>query len=240
MASLYPSWKASRKPLIECLNPLGKKSEREKKHHKRKIVYLILASLLIAYGTYLIFTMQGVGPGRHNEEVNESTASIIAPTFILLGIISITAIFVGPISRVFITMFRPYLKNTNLLTKKNVLRHRKRTVLTYSMISLTVSYLIGISVIMGSFREGVHTTVNDVMGCDIRIFIANAPRSLEGDLQDRTGVLDAMGASHQNALLFHEDKNEWIGHNLLEKEWDKSVSVHILDTDDVEEHMVET
>jgi ABC-type lipoprotein release transport system permease subunit len=239
MASLYPSWKASRKPLIECLNPLGKKTEREKKHHKRKIVYLILASLLIAYGIYLLYTVVGYGP-EHEESENEATVSIIAPTLILLGIISITAIFVTPISSVFIKLFNPYLKNTKLLTKKNVLRHRKRTVLTYSMISLTVSYLIAISVIMGSFREGIHTTVTDVMGCDIRIFVANSPRSLENELEDRDGVADVMGASHQNALLFHEGKNEWIGHNLLEKEWEKSVSVHVMDTDDVEQHMVNT
>jgi len=32
IASLYPSWKASRKPIIECLNPLEEKSKREKKH----------------------------------------------------------------------------------------------------------------------------------------------------------------------------------------------------------------
>ena len=32
-ASLYPSWKASRKPIIECLNPIEEKSKREKKHY---------------------------------------------------------------------------------------------------------------------------------------------------------------------------------------------------------------
>ena len=243
MASLYPSWKASRKPLIECLNPLAKKTEREKKHHKRKIVGIILACLLIGYGTYLLYTSVGYGPeheGADDEGMAESTASIIAPTLILLGIISITAIFVSPISRGFIKIFSFYLKQTKLLTKKNVLRHRKRTVLTYSMISLTVSYLVAISVIMGSFREGVHTTVNDVMGCDIRIFVGNSPRSLAGDLKDIDGVDDVMGASHQNALLFDEDKNEWIGHGLLEKDWDKSISVHVMETDTVEEHMVET
>ncbi|MFX1309916.1 MAG: ABC transporter permease [Promethearchaeota archaeon] len=240
LASLYPSWKASRKPLIECLNPLGKKSEREKKQHKKKIVYLILASLLIAVGSYLLFTMAGYGPREGEHDLNESTISIIAPTLILLGVIGITAIFVGPISRGFITLFSPYLKKTKLLTKKNVLRHRKRTVLTYSMISLTVSYLIGVSIIMGSFREGVHTTVNDVMGCDIRIFVGGASRSLEVDLKDVDGVDDVMGASHQNALLWHEDKNEWIGHYLLEKNWEKSVSVHIMDTGEVEQHMINT
>ncbi|MFX1392950.1 MAG: ABC transporter permease [Promethearchaeota archaeon] len=244
LAAIYPSWKASRKPLIECLNPLAHKAEREKKHHKRKILYIILAFSLIAYGSWLLFTVVGgYGPSREgngNEGLTESTASIFAPTLILLGIIGLSGIFVGPITKGFIKIFGPYLKHTKLLTRKNVLRHRKRTVLTFSMIALTVSYLVSVSVLMGSFREGVHTTVNNVIGCDIRVFAQNTPRSFEDDLEDIDGVADVMGVSHRNVLLFHEDRNKWIGHGSLEKEWDKSVTVHILDPDKVEKHMTET
>ncbi|MFX0186393.1 MAG: ABC transporter permease [Candidatus Hodarchaeota archaeon] len=243
MAAIYPSWKASRKPLIECLNPLAHKAEREKKHHKRKILYIIIAFMLIAYGSWLLYTIVGFGPrrgGNGQEGLTESTASIIAPTLILLGVIGLAAIFVGPITKGFIKIFGPYLKHTKLLTKKNVLRHHKRTVLTFSMISLTVSYLVGISVIMGSLREGVHTTVNNVMGCDIRIFAQNTPQSFEDELEDIDGVADVMGVSHRNVQLFHEDRNKWIGHSSLEKDWDKSVTVHILDPDKVEKYMTET
>ncbi|MFX0088099.1 MAG: ABC transporter permease, partial [Candidatus Hodarchaeota archaeon] len=243
LAAIYPSWKASRKPLIECLNPLAHKTEREKKHHKRKILYITLSILLIVYGSWLLYTAVGFGPGRHvngNEGLSESTAAIIAPTLILFGVIGLSAIFVGPITKGFIKIFGPYLKQTKLLTRKNVLRHRKRTVLTYTMIAITVSYLVSISVIMGSIREGVQTTVKNVMGCNIRVFAQNTPRSFEDELEDIDGVADVMGVTHRNALIFDEDSNKWIGHRQLEKDWDKSVTVHILDPDKVERHMTET
>jgi len=242
LAAIYPSWKASRKPLIECLNPLGKKSEREKKHQKRKMLYLILAALLIGFGVWLLYGFAAFGPRRGGGEggLTESTISIVAPTFILLGLIGITAIFVGPISGAFVKLFSPYLKQTKLLTKKNVTRHRKRTVLTYSMISLTVSYLVGISVIMGSFREGIHTTVTDVMGCDIRIFVANTPRSFGSELKDVDGVDDVMGVTHLNVRMWDESSNKWVGHGLLEKDYDESVEVHVMETDKVEKHMKAT
>ena len=242
VAAIYPSWKASRKPLIECLNPLGKKSEREKKHFKRKIAFMILASLLIAYGVYLLYSVSGFGPENrgNGDGMAETTTSIIAPTFILLGLIGLTAIFVGPIAGSFIKIFSPYLKQTKLLTKKNVLRHRKRTILTYSMISLTVSYLIGISVIMGSFREGIHTTVTDVMGCDIRVVVANTPRSFEDKLEDVEGVDDVMGITHGNIRIWDKTQDKWVGHGLLEKDWDESVELQVMDTDKVEEHMKNT
>ena len=104
LAAIYPSWKASRKPLIECLNPLAHKAEREKKHHKRKIAFILLSTLLIALGTYLIFGVVNFGPSRGGPEggLTEATASIMAPTLILLGIIGLSAIFVGPITKGFI------------------------------------------------------------------------------------------------------------------------------------------
>jgi len=243
-AAIYPSWKASRKPLIECLNPLGKKSEREKKHHKRKLLYIALSSLLIAYGVWLLYGFGAFsgprGRGNHSGGMAETTVSIMAPTFILLGLIGLTAIFVAPISGTFIKAFGPYLKQTKLLTKKNILRHRKRTILTYSMISLTVSYLVGISVIMGSFREGIHTTVTDVMGCDIRVFAANTPRSFGDELEGVDGVKDVMGVSHGNVRIWDQTQDKWVGHGLLEKEYDESVAVHIMETDKVAEHMITT
>ena len=239
LAAIYPSWKASRKPLIECLNPLAQKTEREKKHLKRKIVYIILSLILIAYGTWLIFSFMEFGPRRGGGD-RDATISVVAPTLILLGVIGLAAIFVGPLTKGLIGIFGPYLKQTKLLTKKNILRHHKRTVLTFAMISLTVSYLISISVTMGSFREGVKTTVNNVMGCDIRVFAQNTPRSFEDDLEDIDGVDDVMGVTFRNALLFDEDRNKWIGHGMLEEDWDKSVTVHIIDPDMVEKHMTET
>jgi len=239
LAAIYPSWKASRKPLIECLNPLAQKTEREKKHHKRKILYIIFCLFLIAYGTYLIYTSMEFGPRRGGDE-RDVTTSIVAPTLILLGSIGFASVFVGPFTKGFIRIFGPYLKQTKLLTKKNILRHRKRTVLTFAMISLTVSYLISISVTMGSFREGVKTTVNNVMGCDIRVFAQNTPRSFEDELEDIDGVDDVMGVTFRNARIFDEDRNKWIGHGQLEKDWDKSVTVHVLDPDKVKTHMTET
>ncbi len=239
IASIYPSWKASRKPLIECLNPLAQKTEREKKRVKRTIAYILLGIFLISYGSYLIFATtfeQGHGPPSQEE----SMISMIAPTLTLLGMILLMALAVKPIVGVFIKIFSPYLKQTKLLTKKNVLRHRKRTVLTFSMIALTTSYLVGISVMMGSIQAGADTSVNDIMGCDIRIFTGDTPRDFEDDLRDVDGVDDVMGITHANALIWNEDEHQWFGHEYLEEDWDESIMVHIIDTDKIKKHMTKT
>ncbi|MFX0070618.1 MAG: FtsX-like permease family protein [Candidatus Hermodarchaeota archaeon] len=238
LASIYPSWKASRKPIIDCLNPLAQKTERERKHRKRKVVSALLGASLILWGSSLLYGGAAqYGPGGE-EGTSDAAISFIAPTMVLLGTIWILALFVAPLTAGFIKLFGPYLKHTKLLTEKNVLRHRKRTVLTFSMIAITVSYLIAISVFMGSMRAGVHTTVTDVMGCDIRIFAANTPRDFRDNLIRQDGVEEAMGVSHQNARILDDD--EWVGHTLLEKDYDEGVSVHILDTDIVKERMTAT
>ena len=225
LAAIYPSWKASRKPIIECLNPLAQKTEREKKHFKRRILYGVLASVLILYGSYLLFTTFAVGPGE--ESGDQSVIAMVAPTLILLGIIGVLNLFVGPFTRIFIRLFAPYLKQTKLLTRKNVLRHKKRTILTFSMIALTTSYLIGLSVFMGSMRMGVQTTVNDVMGCDVRIFAMDTPLEFGEKLEGREGVEDVMGVTYKNIQLW--DGDEWVGHHLLEKDYDYSVTANVVE-----------
>ncbi|MFX1444414.1 MAG: ABC transporter permease, partial [Promethearchaeota archaeon] len=235
LASIYPSWKASRKPIIECLNPLAQKAEREKKHFKRKILVGIMALLLIAIGSYLLFTLSRFGPERSEEA---STISMIAPTMILLGIIGLMNLFVSPLTRVFVKIFSPYLKHTTLLTGKNVLRHRKRTVLTFSMISLTTSYLIGLSVFLGSIEAGVQTTVNDVMGCDVRIICYGTPLEFGNKLEDRKGVDEVMGVTYENIQIW--DGHKWVGHRQLEKEWDVSITANVVEPKMMKKHMNET
>ncbi|MFX1391922.1 MAG: ABC transporter permease, partial [Promethearchaeota archaeon] len=83
-------------------------------------------------------------------------------------------------------------------------------------------------------------TVDDVMGCDIRIFTANTPRTFEEELKDIDGVEDVMGISHLNIQLWHEDKNQWIGHGFIATDWDKSIRAHIIDTETIEDHMKAT
>ena len=236
LASIYPSWKASRKPIIECLNPLAQKTEREKKHNKRRVLYALIALSLIAYGSYLLFTTFGDGGPGMDEDRN--TIAMVAPTMILLGIIGLMDLFVSPFTRVFIKMFGPYLKQTKLLTRKNVLRHRKRTVLTFSMISLSTSYLIGLSVFMGSMRTGVETTVNNVIGADIRIFTYDTPLDFGAKLRSQDGVEDVMGVTYKNVQLWDDD--EWVGHSVLEKEWDTSVTANVIEKSKMKKYMSET
>jgi len=225
LASIYPSWKASRKPIIECLNPLAKKTEREKKHFKRRILYAVIASSFIIVGAYLLFAFER-GP---NADQDDSIISMVAPTIMLLGIIGVLDLFVSPITRTFVKLFGPYLKQTKLLTRKNVLRHKKRTILTFSMISLTTSYLIGLSVFMGSMRAGVQTTVNDVMGSDVRIIVADTPIEFRDDLKGKSGVEEVMGVTYKNVQVWDDGDKEWVGHTLLEEEWETSVTANVVE-----------
>jgi len=236
VASLYPSWKASRKPIIECLNPIEEKSKREKKHFLRRLLFYILGGLLIYYGVWLMFsspeaTTEIHGPGPPQGMV----LSMFGPMFILFGIIWIMALSIKPLNRAFVLLFSPYLKKTRLLTEKNILRHRRRTTLTFTMIALTTSFLIGMSVMMDSMRSGVNTTVNNFMGADIRVYTYNTPGSFEDGLINQSGVKDVMGISHQSAQAYIN--NDWIGRSLLDSEWNESISINVLETAKIKEHM---
>ncbi len=242
VASLYPSWKASRKPIIECLNPIEEKSKRLKKHYWRRLIFFALGGLLILSGALLMisapeidFEMQmGAGPPGGENMVLE----MFGPIFILFGIIWLMALSIKPLNKVFVKIFSPYLQKTRLLTEKNILRHRKRTTLTFTLIALTTSFLIGISVMMDSMRTGVNTTVNDFMGADIRVYTFNTPRTFEDPLINQSGVDDVMGVSHQNAQI--QIDSDWVGHSLLDSGWNDSITINVLDTAKVKEHMTRT
>ncbi len=244
-ASIYPSYKASKKPLIECLNPIEEKSEREKKRYLKKMIYATGGSLLIIISALFLFDVISVGGGgmmgppgaggSDDSSVYRNIVSMTAPTYMLLGIIILTALLVRPLSKGLIHLFGPYLKQTKLLTEKNILRHRKRTVLTFSMIALTVSYLVGMTVSMDSMRAGIDTTVDDFMGCDARVFAFGTPRSLQDELLKIDGVDDVMGIRYQSAMV--KVNGEWIGHGQLEEDYEYSININVIDTKKVKDHM---
>ncbi len=240
IASLYPSWKASRKPIIECLNPIEEKSKREKKHYWRRLIFFILGGLLIFSGLWLMYSASGTTaeiqttPGPPQGMI----LSMFAPLLIMFGIIWLLALSIKPLNKAFVILFIPYLRKTKLLTEKNILRHRKRTTLTFTMIAVTTSFLIGMSVMMDSMRAGIHTTVNDFMGADIRVFTFGTPRSFEDGLINQSGVEDVMGVSHQNAQI--QIDSDWVGHSLLDSEWNESIIMNVLDTAKFKEHMTKT
>jgi len=240
IASLYPSWKASRKPIIECLSPLEEKTKREKHRYTKKIIVLIFGGLIITFGAWLLMSATSpaetpeFGPMGSQQYINV----MVGPVIILLGIIWLIALMIRPLNRGFIILFSPYLRKTKLLTKKNILRHPKRTILTFSMIALITSFLIGISVMMDSMREGVNTNVHNIVGSDVRIFTFNTPRSLEADLLTLQGVDDIMGVSHQNARIKIDD--DWIGHSSLESQYNISISMNIIDAMKMKDHLSQT
>jgi len=240
IASLYPSWKASRKPIIECLNPIEQKSRREKKHYWRRLIFFIIGGLIIFYGLWLTFSASGTTaeiqttPGPPQGMV----LSMFAPLLILFGIIWLLALSIKPLNKAFVVLFSPYLRKTKLLTEKNMLRHRRRTTLTFTMIAITTAFLIGMSVMMDSMRAGVNTTVNDFMGADIRVFTFHTPRSFEDGLINQLGVDDVMGVSHQNAQI--QIDSDWVGHSLLDSKWNESIIINILETAKIKEHMTKT
>ena len=240
VASLYPSWKASRKPIIECLSPLEEKTTREKKHYIKRAISYIIGSLIIGVGVWLILTPSsdsgfGGGFGNGGGFGGGNLNAFLGPTLVLLGIIWLLSLLLKYVNKVFVFLFIPYLRRTKLLTEKNILRHPKRTVLTFAMIALTTSFLIGMSIMMDSMREGVNTTVYNFVGADARIYTYNTPRSFEDDLITQPGIEDVMGVSHQNARI--QIEGEWIGHSSLDSDYNISISTNVIDPGDVKDHI---
>jgi ABC-type lipoprotein release transport system permease subunit len=240
VAALYPSWKASRKPIIECLNPIEEKSKREKKHYWRRIILYVLGGAIIFLGFWLMgnapeeVEILAMNPGA----TGGMALGVLAPIFVLFGIIWLLALSIKPLNKAFILLFTPYLRKTKLLTEKNMLKHRKRTTLTYVMIALTTSFLIGMSVMMDSIRAGIDTTVNNTMGADVRVYTFNTPRSFESGLLNQTGVADVMGVSHQNTQINID--GEWVGHSSLDSDWNETITANIVDTEKIKKHMTGT
>ncbi len=238
LASLYPSWKASRKPIIECLSPLEEKTKRMKGHYKKRAISYLIGVLIIVFGVWLLNSGSSeIGPPSDGMG-GDYMSAFLGPTLVLLGIIWLLALMLKYLNRVFTILFLPYLRKTKLLTEKNILRHPKRTALTFSMIALTTSFLIGMSIMMGSMSEGVNTTVNNFMGADARIYTLNSPKSLESGFLNIPGVDNVMGVSHQNARIKIED--DWLGHGSLESEYNISIPLNIIDAEVMKEQNSKT
>ncbi|MBY9006558.1 MAG: FtsX-like permease family protein [Candidatus Lokiarchaeota archaeon] len=239
ISSIYPSYKASRKPIIECLNPIEEKSKREKKRFLKPLLYTIFGVFLIISGTWLLFGSLGntldVGGSGGGMMGDQAAIAMSAPTLVLLGVIILASLIIRPISKILVRAFAPYLKQTQLLTKKNILRHRKRTVLTFCMIALTTSYLIGMSVMLDSMRAGVNTTIDDLIGSDVRVFAFGAPRSIEADLSGIENVDEVLGVRYQNAMVYVDD--QWVGHSQLETNYNVSININVIDTEKVEQYL---
>lgn len=227
IASVYPSYKASKKSIIECLNPIEEKSEREKKKYKKPILYGILAISLILYGLYLYLSSEIVDFTASTGSPNSSQiGQMLGPVLVLLGILVISSIFIRSLSSFVIFLFKPYLQKTTLLTKKNILRHKKRTILTFCMIGLTTSFLIGMSVMLDSVRAGVGTTIDDIIGSDVQVISFGTPHSFENDINNINGVDAVMGVGVVNALIKKGD--DWIGHTNLEEDFNTTIMVNII------------
>jgi len=220
----------------------NRKDLRFKKHYIRRILLFILGGLLIFYGFFLIFTSSESNGDTIAFGGGGTTSGIVtnmfAPILILFGIIWILALCLKPLNKVVVNIFKPYLRRTKLLTENNILRHRKRTALTFIMITLTTSFLIGISTMMASISAGIDTTIDEFMGANIRIYTYGTPRSFETDLLNYSGVDNVMGVSHQNARFLID--GDWIGHGYLESGYTESISVNIIDTKRIKEEMRDT
>ncbi len=240
IAAIYPSWQASRKPIIQCLNPFSRKVKQKKIQTKKRIIYFISGVSLILIGVFQLFggtsnlniaegNSEGFGPP------SDITSIIMGPMMILLGIIIITALFISPLVHLVVGIFSPYLRQTRLLTKRNTLRHRKRTVLTFSMIALTISSLVGLSIMISSINEGFNSSIDGIMGSDIRIMTFNTPADLGNELRNLEMIENTMGVNSANILIKNDSK--WIGHTLLEENWTISISANVINTTVMKDHM---
>lgn len=239
IASIFPSYKAIRKPIIECLNPIEEQNERVKKKYLKFILYFLLGVGLVLIGAIIVVQLNAgmeFGPSQDGDGPpgfggSDTAISMIAPVMILFGILIIATVFINPIVRVIIKLFSSYLKQTQLLTEKNILRHPRRTVLTFWLIALTTSYLIGMSVVMDSMRAGVNTTIDDTVGSDIQMY-SFAPSSVKDDILNLDNVTQVLKSKMQNALIKVDD--EWIGRDLLEGDYTESVNINIIDPIELE------
>jgi len=245
IASIFPSYKASKKQIIECLNPIEEKTEREKRKYKKPLLFTSIGLIFIIYGGLTIFYVlqdETSSAGIRNLIESLTTELIIAmtsPLLILFGIVILTALIIKPLSKVIVRLFSPYLKQTRMLTEKNILRHRKRTVLTFCMLTLTMSYLVGMSVMLDSLGSGVDTTVGDITGADVIIYSFGSPISIENELKDIEDVEGTMGVRFQNAMVQFED--DWIGHRYLDdNNYTESITINVVETDKMAEYMTST
>ena len=226
MASIYPSWKATRKPIIECLNPHAEKNNKKHRISKRRRIYWVVSLFLLISGVLILITGSGgsdKGVGQiTTPTAGESTAMMMASTLILLGFITLMALIISPLTKVISTIFLPYLRQTRGLTQKNILRNRKRTTLTFSMVALTLSFLIGMTILFDSMNAGFAYTADDMLGCDIQLYTGNTPIDFKEDLKDYEEIDNVMGV--KSIDIFIKYQNQWAGH-------DDNIIANIMDTD---------
>ncbi|MFX1373058.1 MAG: FtsX-like permease family protein [Promethearchaeota archaeon] len=246
MASIYPSWKATRKPIIECLNPYAENTSKQYRTSKRRKIYWIISLFLLISGIILMI-MGSFGSTRGEGQIKpptaeESASMMMASTFILLGFIALMALIINPLTRIASTIFLPYLRQTRGLTQKNILRNRKRTTLTFSMVALTLSFLIGMTILFDSMNAGFVYTADDILGCDIQLYTGNTPIDFKENLNDYEEIDNVMGV--KSIDVFIKNQNEWVGHddniraNIMDIEsWKRSIDkINIIESHGLSTH----
>ncbi|MFX0029389.1 MAG: FtsX-like permease family protein [Candidatus Hermodarchaeota archaeon] len=215
LASIYPSWKATRKPIIECLNPHAENINKKHRTTNRRKIYWFASLFLLISGVsmMIIGSVNSVkGEGQiTTPTAGESTTMMMSSTFVLLGFIALMALIINPLIKIISTVFLPYLRQTRELTQKNILRNRKRTTLTFSMVALTLSFLIGMTILFDSMNAGFVYTADDMLGCDIQLYTGNTPIDFKEDLLEYEEIDNVMGVKSIEAFI--RNQNEWAGHN---------------------------
>ncbi|MFX1311673.1 MAG: FtsX-like permease family protein [Promethearchaeota archaeon] len=246
MASIYPSWKATRRPIIECLNPHAENINKKQRTSKRRKMYWVGSLFLLISGTLMMITgsassVKGEGQIR-TPTAGESTIMMMASTFVLLGFIALMALIISPLIRIISSVFLPYLRQTRGLTQKNILRNRKRTTLTFSMVALTLSFLIGMTVLFDSMNAGFVYTADEMLGCDIQLYTGNTPIDFKEDLKAYEEIDNVMGVKSMD--IFIKNQNEWAGHddniiaNIMDMDsWKRSIDkINIIESNGLSTH----
>jgi len=89
--------------------------------------------------------------------------------FMLIGMILLGCIILPYLIQFIALLLNPFLTNMRLITSRNIIRNKRRTQNTFSMIAIGLSFLIAIGIVLDSLDAGVYPGAKLELGGDIQI-----------------------------------------------------------------------
>lgn len=197
LAGLYPAYITAKLLPIEALSPAARKT-RELEHNIKHIAPDRVNTTLVLFGILIfIFTsfLQFYVPLIRFYTTQSVLTSIyfVSLGLLLIGLIISLTGALPFLVKVFSKTTRIFRQLDSILASRNLIRYRRRTALTFFMLTTSIAFIILIGSITASYSSNAQVTIQYETGSDIVIYLnEQVPLSITENITKVEGVMAAV------------------------------------------------
>jgi len=193
IGGFYPAYSASKMTPLEALSPavrrmmIAEKEERKLRPERVSIGLVIGGICLFTATSFMVFLLPIIG-------FYGNQAIFIMIIFVSLGLIlvglTLTFTAILPLTAKFFSkIIGKFWKIEATLAERNIMKHKRRSSLTFFMLSTSIAFIILIGTITSIYAASAQTSVQNYLGADIVVYSReNIPTSVANNISSVEGV----------------------------------------------------